>query len=124
MKLLFWLRGQYSNSMEQKYFQTICMPVITIQSTVNMLFWHTLWQLHDTGVQGKVIQNIACGITLIFTVITQLFALLITATYLKQIRPSKTRLTRENLDLNDLHNFHKSNKTVTLKGIERSLDED
>ena len=110
----------YSNSIEQRYFQTICMSVITIQSIVNVIFWYILWHLYNIGFSGQIIQDIVWGSTLIFTFITQLFALWITDGYLRQIRPSNMTLTRENLDIIEQRN----NKTITLKDIEHSLDED
>ena len=121
IKLLFWLRAQYSNSMEQKYFQTICMTVITVQSIVNVLFWYIMWQLYADGISGEIIQNLILFSTLIFTLITQLFALLITAKYLRIIKPINLRLTAENIEFNTMHTTQK-HKLVTLKDIENKLD--
>ena len=146
IKLLFWLRTQYSNSMEQRYFQTMyvfiyksekhsfltllflhlllsCMTVITIQSIINVIFWFILWQLSKIGITGRIIQNLLFCSTVLMTLITQLFALVITNDYLRQIKPINIRLTMHHIQFNNMH-LTQRQKIVTLKEIETKLDSD
>eukprot|EP01084_Bolivina_argentea_P193098 331342_1 len=123
IKLLFWLRSQYSTSMEQKYFQTVCMTVITVQSVINVILWLIFWYLANNAIHGYIIQNLIFSSTLIFTLITQLFALAITANYLREIKPLNMRISENFIQFNTMHTT-KRHKIVTLKEIENKLDAD
>eukprot|EP01083_Nonionella_stella_P079374 217733_1 len=112
IKLLYWLRTCYTQSLEQKYFQTVCMIVITIHSVINMLCWSIFWYLSSHNMAGSVIQTLIFSYTLIFTLATQLFALLITSKYLKEMRDDHT--------IHTIRAMRPSN-IVTLQDIERRL---
>ena len=65
------------------------MTVITIESFMNVIFWSILWYLSKNNISGYIIQNLIWITMLIFTLMTQLFALLSLVTCLKLLAITK-----------------------------------
>jgi len=125
LKLLCWLRASYSNSMEQLYFQTICMTVVTLVSCLNVLFWCIMFSLSETEVTGYYIENLEWLSMLSGSSLVVLLSLTMTDDYIKALRPisvsRSAELRRIRLSSISGDNRH---RMVILSDVEEKLGSD
>jgi len=123
LKLLCWLRASYSNTMEQRYFQTICMTVITLVSVSNVVFWCIVFSLGLEHVTGYHIEDFLWVSTLICSMLAVILSCAMTAGYIKRTKPltSTGCYDLERIRLSQLYGDHR-HRLVIIADVEEKVN--